>query len=334
MGLTTSPARRKAEARATTVSPGFSPSRISTTSPSARPLTIGRRTIRSPSPTTSTDQSPSCPARAEAGTATPSRLLDLDDGGREGADPRRRRRASAMRTWPSRLALSISLEISRTVPATASGVPDTVTAAAHAEPDPRQRVLGRLGVEVDRAVLGDAEQGVAAVHRQGTEPGGAAADDPGDRRPDLACGRCGRRVRGAVPAGCAGRPRRPPGPIRAPASCAAAARAEAARWSSVDWAMTPGFESAWRGSSPPGPVHWWRRIARWRSAPGPPRHRRAPARHRFRRPARRAGCGRAAPAPGPRATLSPSSARSSVIRNPSICGPTIASSRAISVPET
>ena len=52
----------------------------------------------------------------------------------------------------------------------------------HADGEARQRLLGRFRLEIDRAVLDDAEQRLARAADRRAEPRRAAADDAGDRR--------------------------------------------------------------------------------------------------------------------------------------------------------
>ena len=93
-----------------------------------------------------------------------------------------------MRTLPVRLALSTSCVISRTRPATGSATPGRRIVAGMPTAKPRQRLLRRVGLEIDRAVVDDAEQRLAGAGRGRAELRRAAADEAGDGRLHLGAG--------------------------------------------------------------------------------------------------------------------------------------------------
>ena len=97
--------------------------------------------------------------------------------------------ASAMCTLPVRLALSTSSLTRRTEPATSVGQARQAQLGRHADRETGERLLGHVRLEIDGAVLDDAEQRVAGAGNRRAEPRRAAADDARDGRLDLAFGR-------------------------------------------------------------------------------------------------------------------------------------------------
>ena len=127
-GRTRSPARRKAAARSTTLSPSATPAWISTQPPSVTPA-FTCRTSTLPSRTTSRRASSPSRSNAVAGTPTPSRRASSTWPEAKAPIWAWLTSPSAIRTLPVRLALSTSWLTRRTRPETAPSTPGSFSSA-------------------------------------------------------------------------------------------------------------------------------------------------------------------------------------------------------------
>ena len=178
-------------------------------------------------------------------------MRDVDHGGRKGADPGR---SSALEGDPDPPEPRGLVDFAGNQPHGPTDrlerAPATSTSALMPEACPGQDVVGRLGIEVDRAVLDDAKQSVGTAVGEGTQAGGPSADDPGHRSPNLGAGDPDVELAALrLLAPLVGLSHRE----RATGACQlgfGGSLAAEARWSNAAWDMTPAS----------------RRLLRWKSA--------------------------------------------------------------------
>ncbi len=181
IGRTRSWGRKKAAARATTLSPSARPSRISTASPSTMPgvtlrssMTLSLTTIRCAlSPSTLSGRGRNRDAVA---------LDEIDFAGGEGADARAARVDERDANLAGAAALVDFLIDETHLRGEVAAEAGEFQFCGHADLKPRQILLGDLGLEIYRAILDDAEQRLTGGRNGPADLGGAPTDDAGDGR--------------------------------------------------------------------------------------------------------------------------------------------------------